>query len=188
MARAGDHQVIIRRWGRSHTASCPCGWSGHAWNDLRPAEADAWEHLYGEECIVDTAAIPGPGEETLGASRTLYLGALSETPPDAPGTPDAPDRPGPGRAGTAPAELARRARELAGSPSPYGRQGPTELWNLAGGDHSAVHAAVSEISGLLAAHSRRSAGTADGEWLELITAKRLLEESLRESGVRSYST
>lgn len=185
MARGGDHQVIIRRWGRSHTASCPCGWSGHAWNDLRPAEADAWEHLYGDERIVDTAAIPGPGEETVGASKTLYLDALFEARPDAP---DAPDPHGPGRAGAAPGELARRARELAGSPSPYGRQGPTELWNLAGGDRSVVHAAVSEISGLLAAHSRRSAGTADGEWLELITAKRLLNESLRESGVRSYST
>lgn len=179
MSRGGDHHVIIRRWGRSHTASCPCGWSGHAWNDLRPAEADAWEHIYGDERILDAAAIPGPGEEVYGGSATLHLDPLAG---------DQPAPAGPARAGAAPGELVRRARELAGSPSPYGRQGPTELWNLSGGDRSSVQAAVSEISELLAAHSRRSAGTADGEWLDLITAKRLLEESLRESGVGSYSS
>ncbi len=180
MSRGGDHHVIIKRWGRSHTATCPCGWSGHAWNDLRPAEADAWEHLYGTERIVDTAGIPGPGEELIGGRPVLHLDGLAgedQTGPEATDTP----------AGASPGDVARRARELAGSPSPYGRQGPTELWNLAGGDRGVVQAAVSEISELLAAHSRRSAGTADGEWLDLITAKRLLEESLRESGVGSYS-
>lgn len=179
MSRVGDHHVTIRRWGRSHTASCPCGWSGHAWNDLRPAEADAWEHIYGDERIIDAAAIPGPGGEVPGDPAALHLDAL---------TGNQPCSAGPARAGTAPGELVRRALELAGSPSPYGRQGPTELWNLAGGDLAVVQEAVSEIGGLLAAHSRRSAGTADGKWLDLITARRLLEESLRESGVGSYSS
>ncbi|HET9078214.1 MAG TPA: hypothetical protein VFN68_14850 [Acidimicrobiales bacterium] len=162
---------MIRRRGRSHRATCGCGWSGHAWNDLRPAEADAWEHVYGTDRIVDASAIPGPGDEAAGF------------PASTPGEGGAE----PGRTVAAADALARRARELAGSPSPYARQGPVELWTLAGQDRAAVAAAISEVSELLAAHSRRSAGTADGEWLELITAKRLLEESLREAGVGSYS-
>lgn len=150
MPGGAEHRVVIRRRGRSHRATCPCGWSGHAWNDLRPAEADAWEHVFGTDRIVDGGS-------------------------------------GPDLSGAAAGALARRARELAGSPSPYGRQGPAELWAMAAQDSTAVHAAISEIGELLAAHSRRSAGTADGEWLELITAKRLLEETLREAGVGSYS-
>lgn len=176
MSRGGEHQVIIRRRGRSHTATCPCGWRGHAWNDLRPAEADAWEHLYGDERIVDTPAIPGPGEES---GPPLHLDALGEG--------AAAQAAGRLPGGASPEALARRAMELAGSPSPYSRQGPGELWNLSGRDRTVVRAAISEIGEALAAHSRRSAGTADGEWLELITAKRLLEECLRESGVSSYS-
>jgi hypothetical protein len=163
--------VVIRRRGRSHTASCPCGWSGHAWNDLRPAEADAWEHVFGTERIVDSAAIPGPGEASAGVPAGPGAGDQAEPEED--------------RTGASAGAVARRARELAGSPSPYGRQGPSELWHLAGGDRTAVRAAISEIAELLAVHSRRSAGTADGEWLDLITAKRLLEESLKEAGVGS---
>ena len=172
MSRGGEHHVVIRRRGRSHRAWCPCGWSGHAWNDLRPAEADAWEHIYGTDRIVDSSAIPGPGDEVLGAAGPAL---------------DLDDMAGRARARPAPSPevLVRRAIDLAGSPSPYGRQSPSELWNLAERDRAAVHAAISEIGELLAAHSRRSAGTADGEWLELITAKRLLEECLREAGVGS---
>lgn len=173
MSRGGEHHVVIRRRGRSHRAWCPCGWSGHAWNDLRPAEADAWEHIYGSERIVDTSAIPGPGEEVAAAGGALDLDELSGR------------QPAPSRRGPAPEVLVRRAIELAGSPSPYGRQGPTELWNLSERDRTVVEGAVSEIGELLADHSRRSAGTADREWLELITAKRLLEECLREAGVGS---
>lgn len=172
MSRGAEHQVVIRRRGRSHRAWCPCGWSGHAWNDVRPAEADAWEHIYGTDRIVDASAIPGPGGDQLGPETTIDLDRLSGREPPSP-APDAPDL------------LARRAIELAASPSPYGRQGPTELWNLAERDRTTVHAALSQIGELLADHSRRSAGTADGQWLELITAKRLLEDCLREDGVGS---
>jgi hypothetical protein len=35
-------------------------------------------------------------------------------------------------------------------------------------------------------HSRRSASTADSEWLQLITAKRLLQEALEQEDTRSY--
>lgn len=184
MSQGGEHQVVIRRRGRSHRAWCPCGWSGHAWNDLRPAEADAWEHVHGTDCIVDSALIPGPATEPLGPPVVLHLDELGDSPATVSEPPVTLTRPEPGVSSEA---LVRRARELAGSPSPYGRQGSAELWNLALQDRSAVEAAIKEIGELLAAHSRRSAGTADGQWLELITAKRLLEESVREARP-SYSS
>jgi hypothetical protein len=78
------------------------------------------------------------------------------------------------------AELINRARALADSPSPYGKQAVPDLWMLAAEDSVAIEAAISEIGELLLRHSRRTASTADSEWLQLITAKRLLQEALVE--------
>ena len=168
MSPPAEHQVVIQRRGRSHRAWCRCGWKGHAWNELRPAEADAWQHVYGEASIVDVTSVRDPGDpfsEPVGAP-------LSESPRN--------------RA----IESARRsrlvnslvgqARSFADSPSPYSRHAISELWRIAGEDRTVLQAAVSEIDELLRRHSRVSAHTADSEWLQLITAKRLLQHTLEQ--------
>jgi hypothetical protein len=82
--------------------------------------------------------------------------------------------------------LVNRARALADSPSPYRQQAVSDLWHLAAEDRALVQAAISEIGELLRRHSRRSAGTADSEWLQLITARRLLQEALEQEDTRSF--
>jgi hypothetical protein len=169
--------VVIERRGRSHRAGCVCGWTGHAWNELRPAEADAWHHVFGDESVIDISA---------GAGRADHVVA----PPTA-GPPE-----GPIGSATAATESARRlpsletlvtrARALADSPSPYRQHAAAELWRLAAENRSVLQAAVTEIGDLLRRHSQRSANTADSEWLQLITAKRLLQEALEQEDARSY--
>jgi hypothetical protein len=143
---------------------CGCGWRSHAWNELRPAEADAWHHVYGEEVIVDISAIPderavgsslGPAAQTARAARH----ARSGTPP-------------------AVAGLVRQAQDLASRPSPYSRDAAPDLWRTAEESDVTIHAAIGEIEELLSRHDRQSSGAADSEWLMLITAKRLLVEAL----------
>jgi hypothetical protein len=148
--------VTIERRGRSHRAVCTCGWRSHAWNELRPAEADAWHHVYGDEVIVDISAIPDERS---------------------PGTPRAARHSG---AGTPPGvtELVRQAQDLASRPSPYSRNAAPELWRTAEESAVTIHAAIGEIEELLSRHDRQSSGAADSEWLMLITAKRLLTEAL----------
>jgi hypothetical protein len=167
-----EHEVVIQRRGRSHRAWCRCGWKGHAWNELRPAEADAWHHVFGDGCIVDVTSVRDPADP------------FSE-PTAAVGTADSPR----GRA----LETARRsrvvdtlvgqARSLADSPSPYSRRATGELWRIAGEDRTLLQSAVSEIDELLRRHSRVSAHTADSEWLQLITAKRLLQHTLEQQNL-----
>lgn len=164
MSLAQDHRVTIERRGRSHKCVCSCGWRSHAWNELRPAEADAWHHVYGDAVIVDVSAIPdersvplGPGERPHGG----YVGPAAE-----------------GQTDRAVEELVRQARGLADRPSPYTGGAATELWRQAGEDPLIVQAAIAELVELLARHDRHSARAADSEWLQLITAKRLLGDAL----------
>lgn len=163
MTRGGDHRVTILRRGRSHTARCSCGWNSHAWNELRPAEADAWHHIYGDSVIVDVAAIPDERGPDGPVGHEV----------EAPVVPVAGDP----RSGAV-ERLVQKARTLADRPSPYAREAVAELWRVAAQDRLLVQAAISEIGELLSVHSRRSAGAADSEWLQLITAKRLLGEAL----------
>jgi hypothetical protein len=83
--------------------------------------------------------------------------------------------------------VVNRARALADSPSPYSHQAVRELWRFASEDQALLQAAISEIGDLLWRHSQRSAGTADSEWLQLITAKRVLQETIDHKESRSYS-
>lgn len=161
MSVADEHGVVIERRSRSHRARCDCGWQGHAWNELRPAEADAWHHVYGDSRVVDVSP---------GTSSSLTA------PPD----------PGGRRKGLSIERLVDKARFLADCPSPYGKQAVIELWHSAGEDSVAVQAAITEVGELLSRHSRRSASTADSEWLQLITAKRLLQETLQLEDSPSY--
>jgi hypothetical protein len=80
-----------------------------------------------------------------------------------------------------------RACVLADSPSPYRKQAISELWHLATEDTELLQAAIGEIGRLLQRHNQLSSGTADSEWLQLITAKRLVEETLEHEDMRSYS-
>jgi hypothetical protein len=151
---------------------------GHAWNELRPAEADAWHHLFGDDSLVDISAVAGRADRA------------GEQPASRPF--DAPI--GSGNASSEPVRklpslesLVNRARTLADSPSLYRQQAVSELWRLATEDRALLQAAISEIGDLLRRHSRRSASTADSEWLQLITAKRLLQETLEQEDTRSYS-
>lgn len=168
MSTAGDHQthdVIIRRRGRSHRSSCSCGWTGRSWNELRPAEADAWEHLFGDSRIVEVGTIAGAEEHEVTPGQLVHAAARAPTPGNGTGTGET----------AAVSNIVLRARALAGRPSPYSRRARDELWHLASREDAAIAAAISEVEQLLARHSRRSASTADAQWLELITAKRLLE-------------
>lgn len=164
MTLALDHRVTIERRGRSHKCVCSCGWTSHAWNELRPAEADAWHHLYGDSVIVDVSAIPDERSIPLGAAERPATGAHA------------------GQAGERTSreveDLVRQARELADRPSPYTRGAAPELWRQAGENPIVVQAAMAELVELLARHDRHSAGAADSEWLQLITAKRLLGDAL----------
>lgn len=171
MSRDREHQVMIQRRGRSHRATCRCGWSGHVWNDLRPAEADAWEHLFGDKAVVDASKIPAPDGAEVAAEQGF--GSAGGNDAEVPSSGASPSQEKPER-------IVARARALAGGPSPYGGRASHELRVLAAGDADLIRSAISELVDLLALHSRRSASTADGEWLELITAKRLLEDSLSE--------
>jgi hypothetical protein len=85
-----------------------------------------------------------------------------------------------------PESLVNRARALADRPYRYRQQAVDELWRLAAEDQPSLRAAVAAIGDLLRLHSRRSASTADSEWLQLITAKRLLEAALEQEGTHSY--
>lgn len=165
MSLAHEHRVMIERRGRSHKCVCSCGWTGHAWNELRPAEADAWHHVYGDEVIVDISSIPderSPAGGGRGGPQSTYGGAAG------------------GDRSRAVEQLVRQARELADRPSPYTKDSAPELWRLSGNDRVLVQAAVAELVELLARHDRRSAGAADSEWLQLITAKRLLTDALAQ--------
>jgi len=150
VTRAQDHVVTIERRGASHRARCECGWESHAWNELRPAEADAWHHVYGEDVIVDVAqkSHSSPPPSTIGTKQASTPVKVEH--------------------------LVRRARDLAGEPSPYGKNAHCELWDAADHDTVAVRAAAAEVEELLTRHNRQSLGTADNEWLDLMTAKRLL--------------
>jgi hypothetical protein len=178
MSRAGEHRVVIERRGRSHRAYCACGWTGHAWNELRPAEADAWHHVYGDECVVD---VSGTG---LSVHSALAQPAVERLGP--PGLPSSP-LPDAGRRSPSVESVVNRARTLADGPSPYSHQAVRDLWRVAAEDQAVLQSAMSEISDLLWQHSQRSAGTADSEWLQLITAKRLLHETMEQKEIRSYS-
>ncbi len=183
MSRAQDHRVVIERRGRSHKAVCTCSWSSHSWNELRPAEADAWHHVFGDEVIVDLSAIPDErsvtahGGGAIGPGRTGGTAGAGGT---AAGLRDEHRR--------AVDLLVRQACELAGRPSPYTRSAAPELWRLSGESRVLITAAVGDIEELLARHDRRSSGAADSEWLQLITAKRLLIDSLAHEDEPSLGT
>lgn len=159
--------MTIERRGRAHRAVCSCGWMSHHWNELRPAEADAWHHVYGDESIVDVSAITD--ERSAGAGRAER-------------SPAAPTVAQQAAASLAVEHLVRQAQDLAGQPSPYSRGAATELWRGADQDGVKIQAAVTEIEELLARHERQSSRAADSEWLELITAKRLLLQALAYGG------
>jgi hypothetical protein len=147
---------------------------GHAWNALRPAEADAWHHLFGEDRVID---VPALASSVAGAAAQSGLAAR--------GYPAAGRRshlPEPTRRLPSLESLVNRARALADSPSPYRHQAVSELWRFAAEDRPLLEAAISEIGDLLWRHSRRSSSTADSEWLQLITAKRLLQETMQQEG------
>lgn len=169
MSSPVEHQVVIQRRGRSHRAWCRCGWKGHAWNELRPAEADAWHHVFGDASIVDTTSVRDPSDpfsEPVVAERV-------------PGSPR--DRAlETARRSRVVNALVGQSRSFADSPSPYNRQATGELWRIAGEDRTLLQSAVSEIDELLRRHSRVSAHTADSEWLQLITAKRLLQHTFEQ--------
>jgi hypothetical protein len=162
-----DHRVTIERRGRSHRAVCVCGWTSHSWNELRPAEADAWHHVFGDEVIIDILAIPddrssdalsgGSGRGGGGAGALAAMQAARSL---------------------AVEQLVRHAQDLAARPSPYSREAAPELWQAADHDALRIQSALTEIEELLAWHDRQNARAADSEWLQLITAKRLLFQAL----------
>jgi hypothetical protein len=166
VSRAQDHRVIIERRGRSHKAVCSCSWSSHLWNELRPAESDAWHHVFGEAVIVDVSAIPDERSAPLAATGASAAGAPPYRHDEHQEAVD---------------QLVRDARELAARPSPYAKDAAPELWRRSGESRLMIQSAVTELEELLARHDRQSAGAADSEWLQLITAKRLLIDALSHS-------
>ena len=154
------HSVVVERRGTAHRACCACGWFGHSWNELRPAEADAWHHLFGDDRIIDVR--PGAAPD---AASTAHM---------APG--------GYAPAGTLPVDrLVDTARALARGSSPHSQAGIEELTRAAAGLPDALAEARDRASDLLRRHSQRNAGAADDEWLELHTARRLLDAALSQA-------
>jgi hypothetical protein len=82
--------------------------------------------------------------------------------------------------------VVNRARALADSPSPYCQQAVSELWRFAAEDRALLQAAILETGDLLRRHSLRTSSTADSQWLQLITAKRLLQETIDQEPDRSH--
>jgi hypothetical protein len=143
---------------------------GHAWNELRPAEADAWHHLFGDGRVID---VPALATSLAGAAARPGRAAAGHVAVGARSHWAEPTRRLPSLE-----SVVNRARALADSPSPYRHQAVDELWRFAAEDRALLEAAIAEIGDLLWRHSRRSASTADSEWLQLITAKRLLQETM----------
>ncbi|HEV2369934.1 MAG TPA: hypothetical protein VGR90_08650 [Acidimicrobiales bacterium] len=149
MPGSDSHLVMIERRGVAHQARCRCGWSGHSWNELRPAEADAWHHTYGDDRVVEVKAAQ---EGEWGR----YAGPGSAVPEPVNRIVDA-------------------ARSLARSNAPHRPAVIEDLTRAAAGSTAALDEANEEIGDLLRRHARRNAGAADEEWLELHTARRLIE-------------
>ncbi|HZU73698.1 MAG TPA: hypothetical protein VE990_13090 [Acidimicrobiales bacterium] len=158
MAASEAHLVVIEHRGVAYRARCRCGWTSHPWNDVRPAEADAWEHTYG-----DSRLIEGRPPRTEEPVEQIFAAV---------GAPQAP----------APVEkVVDRARQLAGGSAPRDPSALHELVELAGRSPATLSEARDATIELLRRHSRRNAGTADSEWLQLHTARRLLEAALTEA-------
>ena len=151
------HSVVVERRGTAHRACCTCGWSGHSWNELRPAEADAWHHVYGDERIVEVR--PGPAPDPVSTARSVEPRGRAEDalPVD---------------------RLVDRARDLARGSAPHSPAAIDELTRAASGDPDSLAEARDRASELLRRHSQRNAGAADDEWLELHTARRLLDAAV----------
>src|SRR5262249_57921796 len=134
------------------------------------AEAGGWHAICGDDRVVDVGAFAGsmagaasrPGSAIRGHTAA---GAGSR-------------RPAPARRLPSLESVVNRARALADSPSPYRHQAVGELWRFAAEDLALLQAAILETGDLLRRHSLRTSSTADSEWLQLITAKRLLQETI----------
>jgi hypothetical protein len=127
--------------------------------------------VFGDECVVDLA---------LGEAAELAIEqALRPTPEAPPALPQTPT-------GPSVESVVNRVRAIADGPSPYRHHAVGELRRFVADDRMVLQAALSEIGQLLAQHEQRSARTADSEWLQLITAKRLLQDTL-EQEARTYS-
>ncbi|HZT64694.1 MAG TPA: hypothetical protein VFA11_02790 [Acidimicrobiales bacterium] len=150
MSNADEHPVLIERRGSAFRASCPCGWRGHPWNELRPAEADAWHHVYGDERVVDVEAARAQVASHVSAAAT----SVSVE------------------------RLVHAARDQARGSSPHSPAAVEELARTAERSPQVIAEARDKILDLLQRHSRQNAGAADGEWLELHTARRLLDAAL----------
>ena len=151
------HSVIVERRGTAHRACCTCGWAGHSWNELRPAEADAWHHVYGDERVVDVRPGAAPDAASTAAFAQLHGRAEGGLPVD---------------------RLVDRARALARGSAPHSPATIEELAKAAAGDPDTLAEARDRAAELLRRHSQRNARAADDEWLELHTARRLLEAAV----------
>ena len=147
MPSTESHYVVVERHGAAYRSRCGCGWSGHSWSELRPAEADAWHHTYGDDRLVDAA--------TAESQRVAESAALEAARPVD--------------------DIVSAARSLARSATPHRPAVIADLTRAAGSSNAALADAGREIERLLRAHARSSWSTADEQWLELRTARRLIE-------------
>jgi hypothetical protein len=150
---SSEHVVVIERRGVAHQARCGCGWTGHKWNELRPAEADAWHHTYGDERVVDGSA----ADAAAAAARLAQPAGAS------------------GSGSGSVEKLVDVARTLARGTSPHRRAAILDLTRAADGSTAVLSEAEHQVGELLRRHAQRNGGAADQEWLELHTARRLLD-------------
>jgi len=155
VGEVGKHSASIEQRRDVYIAICTCGWRGPRARILREAEADAWHHQFGEGRLV-----------VLDASRpAAYASSPSAEPPWMVSDEDT----------EVVGHLVSRARELARSSAPH-RPGVTrELQTMAQGSTARLERARSVVVELLQQHDQASYGAADSQWLELHTAKRLLD-------------
>ncbi|HMC51513.1 MAG TPA: hypothetical protein VKI64_02050 [Acidimicrobiales bacterium] len=159
MTETGKHSASIEQRRDVYIAICTCGWRGPRARVLREAEADAWHHQFGDGRVV---VLDNARSTARSPSRAAKAGPEAP-PPAADGDAEVVDR------------LVSRARELARSSAPH-RPGVTrELQTMARGSTARLERARSTIVELLHKHDQASGGAADSQWLELHTAKRILD-------------
>jgi len=159
VSEVAKHRASIEQRRKVYIAICTCGWRGPRVQVLREAEADAWTHQFGDSRLVVLDAPDAVAYVSVGAS----LSQAPEAPWVSADDTGVVDR------------LVIRARELARSSAPH-RPGVTrELQALAEGSTARLERARSVIVDLLHQHDLASGGAADSQWLELHTAKRVLD-------------
>lgn len=150
-----EHRVVIEQRAGSYATVCDCGWRGEVWDDLRRSEADAWRHEHGRDRLVVVTPTRRRGHDQPGdgVPRVAEPSDLVDA-------------------------IVRCARQLAAGTAPMSQASKDELWAVAGSRFE-LEEARARLGALLESTSTDNLGTADEQWLEIMTARHLLDATLK---------